>query len=280
MAQRPLRVLFSAILLGDVAPLSALAICPMTKQRQRVRAGGTSEVIETEDADETNACAGRRPEGLVALTASSGDELLRYLEGQAYLEAASVEAFERLARELAALGAPRSLVRRARQAKADEVRHHALLVDVGRRHDARFAPPAPRVAPAPGRRTLLAFALENAVEGCVRETWGALVAHHQARRASDPALREACALIADDETRHAELSWAIQAWVQRRLGASERRAIDQAMARAATELASECGAAGLSEGARAALGLPSAGRAQVLLARLDAALWPSSRSAA
>ncbi|HEU4533096.1 MAG TPA: ferritin-like domain-containing protein [Polyangiaceae bacterium] len=255
--------------------------CPWTEQRQRIRVGpnGEKQVVETEDAEESNTCAGRRPAGLVALGAGADDELVRYLEEQAYLEAASVEAFERLAGELASLGAPRSLVRRARRAKADEVRHHALLVEVGRRYDARFLAPAPRVAPA-GRRSLLAFALENAIEGCVRETWGALVAHHQARRASDPALRQACAIIADDETRHAELSWAIHAWAQRRLGEAERRELERAMARAADELAAGCGAAALGEGARAALGLPSAGRAQVLLARLHAALWPGERSAA
>jgi hypothetical protein len=262
MVRRSPRGLFSAILPGDSVPLSGLGA---------VERSGAEFV--------SSACVGRRPAGLVALGAGAGDEVLRYLEGQAYLEAASVEAFERLVGELSSFGAPRTLVRGARQAQADEVSHHTLLVGVGRRFDAGFSPPAPRVAPAE-RRELFAFALENAIEGCVRETWGALVAHHQARRAADPSLRHACAIIAEDETRHAELSWAIHTWAQRRLGKAERCAIEQAMAPAADDLAAECGTIAMSEGARAALGLPSAGRAQVLLARLHAALRPSARSAA
>ncbi|NIS36796.1 MAG: ferritin-like domain-containing protein, partial [Actinobacteria bacterium] len=37
-------------------------------------------------------------------------------------------------------------------------------------------------------RTAYEIALENAVEGCVRETFGALVGAHQALRASDPSI--------------------------------------------------------------------------------------------
>lgn len=262
MVRRSLRGLFSAILPGDSVPLSGLG-------------GGERSGLELA----SNACVGRRPVGLVALGVGAGDEILRHLEGQAYLEAASAEAFERLASELASFGAPRMLVRRAREAKADEVYHHTLLVGVGRHFDARFSPPAPRAAPVE-RREFFAFALENAIEGCVRETWGALVAHHQARRAADPSLRHACAIIAEDETRHAELSWAIHTWAQRRLSKAERCAIEEAMAPAADDLATACGTIAMSEGARAALGLPSAGRAQVLLARLHAALRPGARSAA
>ena len=57
--------------------------------------------------------------------------------------------------------------------------------------------PSPSGAPSAPRRPSRSrsFALENAVEGCVRETFGALVAMHQGERASDPrASRGRCAI--------------------------------------------------------------------------------------
>jgi hypothetical protein len=57
-------------------------------------------------------------------------------------------------------------------------------------------------------RSLEEMALENVVEGCVRETFGAVVAMIQAERAGDARVRRAMRRIARDETRHAELSWA------------------------------------------------------------------------
>jgi hypothetical protein len=45
----------------------------------------------------------------------------------AQLEAASIVAFDRLARELDAHGAPAELVAEARRAKTDEVRHARTL---------------------------------------------------------------------------------------------------------------------------------------------------------
>jgi hypothetical protein len=66
------------------------------------------------------------------------------------------------------------------------------------------------VAPAPPARSLEELAVENAVEGCVRETYGALTAIWQARTAKDPSVAAAVRRIARDETRHAALSWANQ----------------------------------------------------------------------
>ena len=53
---------------------------------------------------------------------------------------------------------------------------------------------------------------ENAREGCVRETFGALIAMHQAERAGDPIIRRAMRRIAEEETRHAELAWEVASW--------------------------------------------------------------------
>jgi len=94
-----------------------------------------------------------------------------------------------------------------------------------------------------GVRSLERIALENAVEGCVREAAGALVATWQASRAKDVAVRRSMARIAADETRHAALAWAVADWIEPRLspGARERvrRARRGALDRLEREMASE-----------------------------------------
>ncbi len=72
----------------------------------------------------------------------------------------------------------------------------------------------------PALRSLEALAVENAVEGCVRETMGALFAMHQAASAADPHVRATMVSIAPDETRHAALGWAVAEWALDSLRAS------------------------------------------------------------
>jgi hypothetical protein len=122
------------------------------------------------------------------------------------------------------------------------------------------------------RRTLEAFALENAVEGCVRETYGALVALRQAEHAGDPRVRRAMVRIAADEVRHAALSWRISRWLESRLDAPTRVALKRAQRRAVQDLMR--GAKNEAPLAlRAATGLPGALEATRLVAALDQALW-------
>jgi hypothetical protein len=68
--------------------------------------------------------------------------------------------------------------------------------------------PSPRVRHTRAR-SLDAVACENAVEGCVHETFGAAVAVMQSERAREPSCRDAMKRIAADEIRHAELAWAV-----------------------------------------------------------------------
>lgn len=150
--------------------------------------------------------AGRRPAGLVV----RGGEILARM---AALEAASVDAFRILARELASYGAPASLLRGCRRAAHDEARHARSMDVLARRAGAKRC----RVTRAKARRrSLVAIARENAREGCVGEAWGALLAHVQATTATDPAVRRAMAPIAKDEARHAALSSAVDAWIAKK----------------------------------------------------------------
>jgi hypothetical protein len=215
---------------------------------------------------------GRRPAGLEAPTPSEGCATGRWLAHVAHLEAASVHAFRVMARELSRHGAPPRSAARARQALRDEVRHARIMRRLATLHGATVAPV--RVTP-PTERTLEAMALENAVEGCVRETFAALLALWQSRTASDPGVRAAMASIAPDEIRHAELSWQVDAWLARRLDAEARARVTAARQRAVDELAAEQAhepAAALA----AQLGLPTAAQAQELLAATASDLWSAA----
>lgn len=101
--------------------------------------------------------------------------------------------------------------------------------------------PAPVVVGEHAPRSLFAMALENAVEGVVRETYGAAAALYRAEHAADPEVARALAEIADDECRHAELSWDLARWAETRLTAAERDAVRAAMREAARELEEQLG---------------------------------------
>jgi hypothetical protein len=170
--------------------------------------------------------------GRAARDGSAGDFFARC----SWLEAAAVHAFRRLARELTVHGAPRRLVSRARVAARDEIRHARDTAAIARRLGGRPARPATRTLPA---RSLEAVARENAVEGCVRETYGALVAMWQAERASDPRIARSLARIARDEARHASIAWQVAEWTRTRLGPAAKARVERARRDALAELRTE-----------------------------------------
>ena len=204
-------------------------------------------------------CTGRRPQGLLASRSATGAPLGAYFAEMARMEAASIAAFRHLRRELLAHRAPRRLVRAAERAARDEARHARMTTALARRHGAQAI--ASRVEGIPVR-SLEAIAIENAVEGCVREAFGALVASWQARAACDPLIRAAMTRIAHDETRHAALAFAVDAWVRGRLGPEARGRVEQARSRAITELATRAQEAPIL--LRTPLGLPTNAQTRAL----------------
>ncbi|WP_236517047.1 ferritin-like domain-containing protein [Sandaracinus amylolyticus] len=231
-----------------------------------VSSAGEIEEIASEEVERMDgACAGRRPEGLEPARGVRGPSAVgRYLAEIARLEASAVIAFEVMERELLALGAPEALLRAVREARADEVRHAEVMGALARARGARVEAP---VVPSRPLRDALAIALENAVEGCVRETFGAIVGLHQATCAQDPALRDAMRVIAEDELRHADLSWQLAAWLEPRLDDAARAEVDRARARALVALRAEVAIDPDPELARAA-GLPSARVATEIVERI------------
>jgi len=223
--------------------------------------GGT--VVRVRYAD--HCLGGRCPDGFRAAIRSRGtNELGMWLAGSAELEAASVDAFQILAGDLAAHRAPPRLVDAARASAGDEARHARIMGALARRQG--VSPPAVRVVRRP-TRDLEAIAVENAVEGCVRETFAALVACRQARVATDPAIRGAMVGIAQDETRHATLSWAVADWADGQLSRAARGRVRESRETASAALLAEVAQPPPPELTDVA-GLPDAGEAVRLASAL------------
>lgn len=239
---------------------------PVRRDTIDIAEDGSAGPLGTEALGTVGCAIGRRPEGLITPPAHTARAPLAALFAEiARLEAASVFAFERLARELARLDAPAELIAQAGRAALDEIRHARITGALARRYGAE--PGVPSLARLP-ERSRFAIALENAVEGCVRETYGALVAHHQARLARDPQVRAALHTIAADETRHAELAWQIAAWLEPQLTAAERELLLAARRLALLELAAEVEREPLGAADLLTIGWPTARVAGGLVARL------------
>lgn len=187
----------------------------------------SSAVVEKGD----QGCAiGRLPSGGISATpicspSDSRDAVGAYFAEVAQLEAASIVAFRELARDLERYGAPTSLVEWAERAAVEEARHAAICGGLARRYG--VAPDPVRVEPS-APRDLRSIALDNAVEGLVREAFGALLAHHQGIAAMDVVVRAGMREIARDETGHAEFSIALHDWLRTRLSVEERAEVDAA----------------------------------------------------
>lgn len=140
--------------------------------------------------------------------------------GRAWLEMglgehASVAAFARFVLHLLRLGAPPELLRGAIRAMDDEVVHTRICFGVAKRFTGKAAGPGPidmsDVADQPAdHRSIMEAAI---LEGCIAETISARYAQVAFERAEDRAIRTALARIAEDESRHADLSWRFVHWL-------------------------------------------------------------------
>ncbi|MGK3993046.1 hypothetical protein [Sorangium sp. So ce1024] len=148
-------------------------------------------------------------------------------------ECGSIPAFLALARDLAAVGAPASLVARALAALGDEVRHTARCSAIasalaGWRLQPALLPPPP--ARDPDRRAaLVRMALEAWHDGCLGEGAAAARARRSLVGASDAGVRAALFEIARDEAQHAELGWRVLAYCLTEGGRAVREAVGDAM---------------------------------------------------
>ncbi|MET0287063.1 MAG: ferritin-like domain-containing protein, partial [Polyangiales bacterium] len=154
----------------------------------------------------------------------------------------------------------------ALDAAHDEVRHARVIGAIAREHGVE--PAVARVEALPVR-DLEAIALENALEGCVRETYGAVVGAYQAARAQDEMLRFAMHGIALDEARHAALSHDLHAWLMPRISEAARARIAQAQQLMIERLREQQDDAAVG----ALAGLPRPEVAHAMLDALERELW-------
>jgi hypothetical protein len=208
-------------------------------------------------------CTGRRPAGLLPSPPGSGTALGAHFAEMARLEAAAVDAFHHLRRELIAHRAPRRMVKAAERAARDEIRHARMTRALAKRYGGGVVAPRVELRPV---RSLEAIAMENAVEGCLREAFGALVAHWQASAAADPVIRAAMARIARDETRHAALAFEVDSWVRGRLARAAQARVAVVRDRAFRELTAD--EAEAPAALRRAIGLPTRLQSRLLLEQL------------
>jgi hypothetical protein len=214
-------------------------------------------------------CVGRWTSGVETPRADNPSSLGEYFARCSYFEAASVYAFERLAAELAAHGAPARLVRAAYRAARDEARHARRTRALARRYGVEPAWPEAAKLPV---RPLVEMARENAAEGCVRETYGAVLGLVGAARAQDAQVRAVMRTIARDECRHAGLSWRVDAWAASRLGPRDQEEVRRAMTDAVRELLTG-DHDGLDAVGRVVAGMPSQGQRRCIASRLEETLF-------
>lgn len=175
-------------------------------------------------------CASRR----ARLDRATKDAVADAWLDSARAECGSIPAFFALARDLAAAGAPASLVERALAALRDEVRHTARCSEIasslaGWRVQPALLPPPP-ARDVDRRAALVRMALEAWHDGCLGEGAAAARARRSFQGASDAAARAALGEIARDEAQHAELAWRVLAFCLAEGGREVREAIGEALA--------------------------------------------------
>lgn len=214
---------------------------------------------------------GRAPAGLHRGEPAQGSSLIgRFFATAARLEAASAIAFQRLETELRVRAAPGALCTGARRAATDEVRHARRASRIAERHGS--VPLRARVR-AGRARSVGAFALENAVEGCIGETFGALLAAWQAQHAMVPEIAEFFRSIARDELRHAMLAWAVADWLEPRLTRAESTRLRAAARKAIARVQATATRGAVDHEQQHHLGWPPRHARRALLDSLQAALW-------
>lgn len=146
---------------------------------------------------------------------SAEDRAVRdHYSSSAQFEMSSVWTFLRLAEELAAVGAPAALIASALDAADDEVRHAELCAAAAGGTELSPLPMSiarPRFATR-SPEALAILAVEAWCEGALNEGAAAEEARLAAAETTG-AMRSMLASIARDEAGHAELSWAVLAWL-------------------------------------------------------------------
>lgn len=147
-------------------------------------------------------------------------------------EHAAVASFAQTVLRLLRFAAPASLVEQTLRAALDEVAHaRACFARAEAAGEGSVGPGALDAGHGIEHDSIELFALDTLREGCVAETLGAADASQRAERANDPSERAHWSRIAEEESRHAELSWSTLRWL---LSVADESALDALRAQRAT----------------------------------------------
>lgn len=176
-------------------------------------------------------------------------------------EHASVAAFSRFSLHLLAVGAPPDLLAGAHEAALDEIGHARVCFDIAGIYAGESVGPGPLTLPPDllGPLDLASIAASAVAEGCVGETIAALEARTLARLAAPPGLQAALRQIAEDEQKHAALSWRFAGWALNAGGDGVHAAMLQAFSATADADAGPAPAAGELDDTLHSHGLASPG---------------------
>ncbi len=217
---------------------------------------------------------GRMPNGLhlknsPAATQSSVNVLGQYLADMTAMETAAITAFYNLSLELEAYDAPAELITRAQQAVLEETRHSEMAALLAASFDAEM----PEVTVDDFcLRSLYEIALENAVEGCVNETFAAACGLWQSEYAQLDVFRKVIGHITEEEMGHAALSWEIHQWILPQLSELQQDQIRVAQAEAVESLVNDFKQES-NPVLQQAFGLPTKDDATRLFAQLKNSVW-------
>jgi hypothetical protein len=177
-------------------------------------------------------CEGRNHVAVHSNTQSAVDIPTWFLQAT-QAEIGSVGAFLLLREELQRLDAPQHFIQQCLEAARDEVQHARLMNNVCR--SVGIQPSIPQISDIPNR-SIFDIALENALEGCIHESYAAMQALHQSQHASTPEFRRLFFIIAQDELRHADLSLRIHQWLMTQLSQSQQQTIKEAQQKCLEQL--------------------------------------------
>lgn len=147
------------------------------------------------------------------LSAAQREQIYSYYLKAAQMEHASIAAFARFALQLLQLGAPAELVQQAGEAQLDETRHAEICFALASHYGQTTVGPGPLdVSGALSPMSLMQIVELCVLEGCIGESMAALEVSEAAAAASDPNLSALLQRIAEDELRHAALSYRFVRW--------------------------------------------------------------------
>lgn len=179
---------------------------------------------------------GRRVRELVAPKPRLVPVLGVYLANAAFYRATSAIAHERLTRELESFGAPATLLDGCALATLADRAHAAELARLAQDRGVPASTPEPIVLPI---RSKLDVAIDNAIEGVVRQSFALDFAHHRAQHAGDPEIRAVMSVIADEAESHAELAFDVAVWLCSILDPVETAFVDEAIRHASVTMPRE-----------------------------------------